>query len=82
LIEILAFENTNMEYKRATRPLKAWGVPIEEQLRETTDIGSQEHYANIGQAIVRSLRNQHARCFNCGEFSYLQKHYKARRFRA
>ena len=23
LIEILAFENTNMEYKRATRPLKA-----------------------------------------------------------
>lgn len=81
LIEILALKNASNECK--SRPLKAQGVRIDEWIRETTGVGSQEYNANIiGQIVPENIRNQNARCFNCGEFGHFQRNCKARRFRA
>lgn len=78
----MVFENVSTEHKQAVRLLKAQGVPIDEWIGETTDIGFQEHHANIiGQARARSLRHQNARCLNCGESGRFQKDCEARRFR-
>ena len=64
LIEILAFENANTKFKRAIRLLKACGAPVDEWIRETTGLGSQEHNANIvGQVTARNIRNLNAQCF-------------------
>jgi hypothetical protein len=51
LIEILALENANTECQRANRPLKAHGAAIDEWIRETAGIGSQEYNANIIEQI-------------------------------
>jgi hypothetical protein len=59
LIEIFTFENANTKCKRAIRPLKGKGAPIDKWIKETTGIGSQEHHVNIiWQIIVRSIWNQ------------------------
>lgn len=47
---------------------------MDEWIRDTTDIGSHKHQANtIVKAIARGLRYKNAQCFNCGEFSHLQR---------
>jgi hypothetical protein len=71
LIEILAFENANTKFKRAIRLLKACEAPVNEWIRETTGLGSQEHNANIiGQVTAKNIRNLNAQCFNCGELCH------------
>lgn len=59
MIEILAFENANIECERTIRPLKAQVAPIDEWIGETTGIGTQKHNGNIiGQIIARNIRTQ------------------------
>jgi hypothetical protein len=50
---MLAFENGNV---KAIRPSKACEAPIEEWIRETTGICSQEYNANTkGQTVARNI---------------------------
>jgi hypothetical protein len=52
---------------------------MDECIRDMTGIGSHGHRASvIGQAIARGFRYENARCFNYGEFSYLQRSYEAK----
>ena len=68
---------------REQQTIESCGVPVDEWIRETTGTDSQDFNANIiGQIVPENIRNQNARCFNCGEFGHFQRNCKARRFRA
>jgi hypothetical protein len=44
-------------------------APMEEWIRDVTNIGSNVYHANIiGQVIVRGLEYQNAWCINCGKY--------------
>lgn len=56
LIETLAEENANKEYKEDITPSKAWKVHRDEWIRDTTDIVSNVYYAHsIDQTVARGL---------------------------
>ena len=42
LIEILAFKNVNLAYRKVLRPLKAQSAPMDEWIRITTDINPND----------------------------------------
>lgn len=46
-----------MQIQRVIRPLKARSAPMDEWIREITDLVSQEHHANIiKQAVAKGLQ--------------------------
>jgi hypothetical protein len=56
LIETLVFENLNTECKKVTRPLKAQAVPMNEWVRDMTNISSNVYHVNT-IVIPRAVSN-------------------------
>lgn len=45
-------------------------MPIDEWIKDTTNIGFNRHYAKIiGQGIARGLQYQNAQCFTCIKYA-------------
>lgn len=58
LVEFLAFENANSEWKGVIRPLKARSAPIDEWIKNTADIESYVYDdSQIGEVTSKILRN-------------------------
>jgi hypothetical protein len=56
LIETLVYDNANTKYKNVIRLLKAQVMPMDEWIRDKTNISSNVYCANIiDQAIARDL---------------------------
>ena len=57
IIEFLAFENANSQWKRIIRPLKARSSPLDEWISGTINTESHDHDdAWIGEVISKGLK--------------------------
>ena len=74
IIESLAFENANTEYKEVFRPLRARSALIDEWIRYKTDVVSgSPDMTVIGEAATRYLEmTQDFKYFNYGEWGHLR----------
>ena len=79
IIEFLAFENANLEYKKILGPLKIRSVPMDEWILHTMDIEIFDYNTEswVVEAISRGMRRrQNAKCFNCGGIGHLRRDYR------
>ena len=56
LIKSSAFENPNSEYRTMIRFLKARSAPIDEWIRNTTDVGSYNSDVNLIEMISKNFK--------------------------
>ena len=74
LIESLAFENANLEYKKILGPLKVRSAPMDEWILHTMNIETFDYNTEswVGEAIFKGIRRHPiAYYFNCGRLGYL-----------
>ena len=69
LIESLAFENANLEFKKILGPLKVRSVPMNEWILPTMNIETFDSNTEswVREVISKEMRrHQNAKYFNCG----------------
>jgi hypothetical protein len=78
IIDSLAFENTNAEWKEAIRPLRARSASIDEWIRYAANVGScSPDMTVIGEAATRHLEmTQNFNYFNCCEQGHLRNEFR------
>uniref|UniRef100_A0A7N9DDN2 CCHC-type domain-containing protein n=1 Tax=Macaca fascicularis TaxID=9541 RepID=A0A7N9DDN2_MACFA len=83
IVELMAYENTNLDCQSAFKPLKgrvpAGSDVISEYVKACNGIGGAMHKAMLmaqaitGVALERQVRTFGGKCYNCGQIGHLKK---------
>lgn len=76
VLELMAFENANLECKKIIGPLRSRLVPMHEWIQHTMNFQTfnYDDESWVGEAISKAMReHQTAKCFNCGKLENLKR---------
>ena len=66
LMQVLAYDNANSEFKKVIQPLKAQCAPLEEYLNVRQDIGSEPYKIQLlAQTLSKANKKTDMRCHQC-----------------